>query len=595
VNRAALAAAAALVTVTASAGAGHRPACTNPGRHCLAQILTDDSGKDVVAGTGSCPTPPPNGENGYTPSDLQQAYGIDPTLNPGATIAVIDAFGYPTLEADLTNYRACFGLPPCTSASGCLTILNQNGQTTPLPAAGSSNDAQGWQAEAALDLDMASSACPNCKLIAVEANDDGDDGLDVANDAAAMAGATVISNSWGAPESQFNPISTFDAHYTHPGIAIFASTGDNGNAGAGEGFPSTSEHVIAVGGTSLDLDAASPRGFSESAWSGAGSVCSKAFTKPFYQPGSACKMRATGDVSAIADPNTGADVFEQGGWGVIGGTSAASPLVAGIFAATGHGSATPQYPYANTSQFNDITTGTNGSCDNEMCKAGPGWDGPTGIGTPIAALMAGHKLPTFAMSPGPNTKVPPGFEVLATCVPKDDATVTEVDIGVDGVEFAALHAPPYVKAMPPSLAMGDHLAFATCKLSSLVVTGGLVTVNIVAPCTDDSSCTTDGDLCFEGACIPGPDLADGLGRACSANTQCTSAMCGGSGAPEECVTLCDAAGACPTGFSCDTASDLCTGPVHGNGGGCNTGGDAPVAPLALGGLAVALVVLRRRA
>jgi uncharacterized protein (TIGR03382 family) len=72
-------------------------------------------------------------------------------------------------------------------------------------------------------------------------------------------------------------------------------------------------------------------------------------------------------------------------------------------------------------------------------------------------------------------------------------------------------------------------------------------------------------------------------------------LCGGSGAPEECVTLCDAAGACPTGFSCDTASDLCTGPVHGNGGGCNTGGDAPVAPLALGGLAVALVVLRRRA
>ena len=152
-NRAALAAAAALATISAPAGAGHRAACTNPGRHCLAQIVTDDTGKDVVAGTGSCV---PTNAAGYEPVDLQQAYGIDPTLNPGATIAVIDAFGYPTLESDLANYRACFGLPPCTSASGCLTIINQSGQTSPLPAAGSSNDAQGWQAEAALDLDMAS-------------------------------------------------------------------------------------------------------------------------------------------------------------------------------------------------------------------------------------------------------------------------------------------------------------------------------------------------------------------------------------------------------------------------------------------------------
>ena len=407
-----------------------------------------------------------------------------------------------------------------------------------------------------------------------------------------MAGATVISNSWGAPESQFNPIATFDAHYDHPGIAIFASTGDNGNAGAGEGFPSTSEHVIAVGGTSLVLDAASPRGFSETAWSGAGSVCSKDFTKPIWQPGNACLMRATGDVSAIADPETGAFVFVQNGWGIIGGTSAASPLVAGIFAATGHGSATPEYPYLTTADFNDVVTGTNGSCDNDMCRAGVGWDGPTGVGTPIAALMAGRKLPEFAMSPAPNSKVPPSFDILATCVPKDDATVTEVDIGIDGVEAAALHAPPYVRAVPASLEMGDHLAFATCKLSSFVVTGSLITVNIVAPCGSDTDCKAD-DLCFEGECIPGPDVADGLGRACSSNTQCTSAMCGGSGAPEECVTLCGASSACPTGFTCDTSSDLCTGPVHGNGGGCDTGGDG--APLGLSAAVIALAVLRRRA
>ncbi len=135
---------------------------------------------------------------------LQTAYAIDPTLTSGATIAVVDAFGYPTLEADLAVYRMTFGLPACTSASGCLTIINQNGLTSPLPAENMTDNGQGWEAEAALDLDMASAACPNCKLIAVESSDDSDNGLDLGNDAATTVGATVISNSWGAPESEFS-------------------------------------------------------------------------------------------------------------------------------------------------------------------------------------------------------------------------------------------------------------------------------------------------------------------------------------------------------------------------------------------------------
>jgi uncharacterized protein (TIGR03382 family) len=589
----------ALAVVTASAlswfgsspaAAEPRAACTGKHRHCHAWIQYDADGKWHNGRVRPDVLP-----SGFGPTQLWAAYAIDPTVTPNATIAVIDAFGYPTLESDLAGYRSTFGLPPCTVASGCLTIINQTGQTSPLPAASSTQNGQSWQAEAALDLDMASSACPNCKLIAVEANDDGDDGLDVSNDAAATAGANVISNSWGAPEADFSPISSVDQHYDHPGVAIFASTGDNGHAADGDGYPSTSNHVIAVAGTSLIFDAASPRGFAEQAWSGAGSVCSKSFGQPSWQSSSPCHMRATGDLSAVADPGTGVAVFIQNTWTIIGGTSAASPLVAGIFAATGHANASSQYPYANASFFNDITVGANGTCNNALCQAGPGWDGPTGIGTPIGALMTGNQLPVLAASPPNHANVPPGFEVVASCVPKDSATVTEVDIGIDGVQFAALHTPPFVKKMPPSFANGPHTVFVHCRLSSLVVTGLTMNVEQVAPCGVDTDCNS-GDLCFLGACIPGPAIPDGLGTACSVDTQCTSAICTGAGATEQCETPCDTNMACPTGFSCDPTSLMCAAPTatH-HDSGCAAGGDTPVAPLVLViGVAAFVVSSRRR-
>jgi hypothetical protein len=327
--------------------------------------------------------------SGFGPPDLTSAYKL--AGSGTGVIAIVDAFGYANAESDLATYRSQFGLPPCTTANGCFKKVNQSGAASPLPGPPPAGD--DWTVESALDLDMASAACPNCKIVLVEADDDQGNGLDVAQNGAASIGASVISNSWGGPEP--TDAATQDLQFfTHPGIAIFVSSGDNGNTGAQSDYPSTGAHVIAVGGTSL-VKSSNARGWTEGAWSGAGSSCSINFAKPSWQSiisSSVCAKRAASDVSAVADPNTGVAVFNQGsgGWIVVGGTSASSPFTAGVFVRTGHaGLSDASYVYANASQFFDVTTGSDGSCNTSLCKAGAGWDGPTGIGSPNATAMAG--------------------------------------------------------------------------------------------------------------------------------------------------------------------------------------------------------------
>jgi hypothetical protein len=108
-------------------------------------------------------------------------------------------------------------------------------------------------------------------------------------------------------------------------------------------------------------------------------------------PTAACAKRAASDVSAVADPNTGVVVYNAGSGGFIavGGTSASSPFVAGVFARYGISGAShdASFPYAHTSEFFDVTSGKDGSCSSAMCKAGVGWDGPTGIGSPNGATL----------------------------------------------------------------------------------------------------------------------------------------------------------------------------------------------------------------
>jgi hypothetical protein len=323
------------------------------------------------------------GDIPYGPADIQDAYGLTSVAaDYGAdqTVAVVDAYDDPTAEHDLSVYRSAYGLPPCTTANGCFKKVNQLGGTGSFPAYDS-----GWAGEISLDLDAVSATCPHCHILLVEATSDSFSDLAASVDRAAALGATQISNSYGGPE--WSSEIAGEAHYNHPGVAVTVSSGDGGY---GTEYPAASRYVTAVGGTSLVKDS-STRGWSETAWDGAGSGCSSYISKPAWQTDSPCINRAVADVSAVADPYTGIAVYDEGGWYQVGGTSLSSPVVAAAYALTGSAAAAGGFAYANPTWFNDVTSGSNaGSCTfTYLCTAGAGFDGPTGVGTPASAHPSG--------------------------------------------------------------------------------------------------------------------------------------------------------------------------------------------------------------
>lgn len=326
------------------------------------------------------------GPTGYNPADLQSAYALpSSTAGAGQTIAIVDAYDDPKAESDLGVYRSQFGLPPCTTANGCFKKVNQSGGSTPPHANGS------WAQEISLDLDMVSAVCPNCHILLVEASSTSFANLGTAVNTAVALGASAVSNSYGGGDSSSD--ASFDkSYYQRSGVAITASTGDGGY---GVEYPAASQYLTAVGGTSLVKAAGTARGWSETAWSGAGSGCSLYEVQPSWQGTVAnisglCGKRAVADVSAVADPNTGVSVYDsysyrgQSGWLVFGGTSVSSPIIASVYGLAGNGKTVTygSYPYSHTSSLFDVTSGSNGSCGNLLCNATTGWDGPTGLGTP---------------------------------------------------------------------------------------------------------------------------------------------------------------------------------------------------------------------
>jgi subtilase family serine protease len=338
------------------------------GFRCYAKVLINPDGTVKIAAT----------PQGYGPSDLRSAYGLPTSGGNGRTIAIVDANDDPTAEADLGVYRSTYGLPACTTANGCFKKVNQSGVQGSYPAADS-----GWAQEISLDLDMASAICPNCHILLVEASSSSLTNLGTAVNTAARLGANTISNSYGGSESSSE--TSWDlSYYNHPGIVVTASSGDSGY---GVEYPAASQYVTAVGGTSLTR-ASNSRGWSETAWPGAGSGCSAFEPKPSWQTGSGCSNRTVADVSADADPNTGVavyDTYRTGGWLVFGGTSVASPIVASVYALAGNEASVSygSFPYGPTGSLFDVTSGSNGSCGGSyLCTAGPGYDGPTGLGTP---------------------------------------------------------------------------------------------------------------------------------------------------------------------------------------------------------------------
>jgi subtilase family serine protease len=327
---------------------------------------------------------------GYGPAQLQAAYVLaSAATNNGkaSTVAIVDAFDDPTAASDLATYRSAAGLPAANFSK-----VNQTGQTSPLPRRAPIND--DWTLEEALDVDMVSAICPNCKIILVEAQNDTSNGLFIAeNTAASLAG--YVSNSWGESESS-SETSLDTTYFNHPGVAITAASGDSGY---GVIYPSASPKVVSVGGTSLRT-ASTTRGWSETVWGsssggeGTGSGCSAVEAKPSWQTDTGCSRRTDTDVAAVADPNTGVAVYDttngNGGWVQVGGTSASTPIIAAVYALAGSAGTNPADDiYTHTGNLFDVTSGADGSCSpTYLCTARAGYDGPTGEGTPngIAAF-----------------------------------------------------------------------------------------------------------------------------------------------------------------------------------------------------------------
>jgi hypothetical protein len=360
---------------------------------------------------------------GYlTPERLHAAYALPAETRSSSlqTIAIVDAFDDPTAEADLDVYDKQFALPACTSANGCFRKINEAGNASPLPHKNGE-----WAGEISIDVQMARAICPACRIVLAEASSEEFTDLGATVNAAASAGATVISNSYGGPEDG-SYIGLNSSYFNHPGTVVTASSGDCGYLNQActrdahvANFPADSPDVVAVGGTSLT---SSGEAWTSTAWDEGGSGCSVVFSAAPWQS-SAAGFSATGcgsgrsiaDVSAIGDPETGVDVYDSTpegngdptGWGVWGGTSVSSPIVAAEFALAG-GAQGVSYPAAtlyshlgDPSALYDVVSGTNGSCAGaSSCEAIAGYDGPTGVGSPLG-------LGAFSIAGAPVNSVPP--------------------------------------------------------------------------------------------------------------------------------------------------------------------------------------------
>jgi subtilase family serine protease len=396
-------------TDAAEAGVGATPAGCNKavGPHIARCYLSlEQAPQSALASpaTKSSTLCEANKSAGWTACNIETAYGIKndiKTDGSGNVVAVVEAYDDPNVASDLATYRSKNKLPACTTANGCFEKVNQTGQTSNYPSVDNSGS---WESETALDTQMVSAICPLCNILLVEANSNGFGDLGVAENEAVTLGAHVISNSWGSGE--YNGETDFDSNLDHPGVDITYSSGD-GQYQAGVQYPSASPYVTSVGGTQLKPKA-NARGWKETAWvgtssppQGSGSGCSSYEPKPAWQSDPGCSNRMTADVSAVAANVIFYDsyVTPGPGWYFGFGTSVSSPVIAGMY---GLANNQPTYTVAASaayaapsSDFFDIKKGSEGSCTpTYFCQAGPGYDGPTGLGTPDG--LGGFKVPVTA-------------------------------------------------------------------------------------------------------------------------------------------------------------------------------------------------------
>ncbi len=352
------------------------------------------------------------------------ANGTSANLATGGwgTIALVDAYDDPNIASDLAFFSTYFGLPAATFTKVYANTShgNLNGMTASCSGAPAGN--MHWGLEESLDVEWAHAMAPNAKILLVEACSSSTADLEFAEQVAGKlvvaAGGGDISNSWGGAEfaGEVGASDWVFFKYSWYRTTYFASAGD---AGWGAGYPSSSPWVVSAGGTTVNRDA-NGNFINESCWSKSGGGVSQYETwqsppninngmGPWanYQYEMAGETaRQTPDLSFNSDPASGVYVYDTyastPGWMIVGGTSVASPSLAGIINSANNQLGQAPFnggkyaPHENTllysqlrahsayspQNFFDVTTGSNGSGHN----AAAGYDQCTGLGSPRGKL-----------------------------------------------------------------------------------------------------------------------------------------------------------------------------------------------------------------
>jgi MYXO-CTERM domain-containing protein len=489
--------------------------------------------------------------------DLATAYLL-PTGAPtgaGKIVAVVDACGYSDVVKELNAYRAQYGIAPITQCGGgaghaptkggaqCIGVVSQKGTATLPP------DDSGWAGETALDVQMVSAACPDCSILVVQATSASGTNLDAAVAEAVKLGADAVSNSWGHTESGADAqlpatpgtliaAASGDADYLNQIGAIDEDAGTVVYSPSAPNWPASDPNVLSVGGTTLTMDATSSRCYSDSAWSfmvpatspsplhgktvyGGGSGCSTDYATPSYQSGLAmgsCKKRGSVDVSAAADfspgdykagicvkgqPCGGIAVYGGGGWNPSVGTSASTPFVSAVLVRMGLAAKANSYFYQNPTAFQDVTTGNNdpsATCNDVMCNAGVGWDGPTGWGAPN-----GYEMAVLGGAAG---VVKPPSPVCAA-LPVGDGGVPEGGADASSPGHDSGSVDPGSDSGTPASSTGDPGSSGSSGGTSGVASGGSDSGAINQDAPTDSASTGGCGCTTVGSDAPSPLLPTG--------------------------------------------------------------------------------------
>jgi kumamolisin len=352
---------------------------------------------------------PISGYNAETPASLACIYALASTTagcSPSSAtavaaggakaIAIVDAYDYPTALADLTAFSKQFGLPAPTAST--FTVAYESGSApSPDPECANYGGWDCWATESALDIEMAHAMAPSAHVYLVEANSNENSDLYSAVAKAISlveaAGGGEVSMSWGGGE--FSSEAQSDSVFTGTNVVFFASSGDS----EGTLYPSVSPNVVAVGGTTIARNPSTLAYESEVTWEDTGGGYSAFESRPSFQSSLSSIVgshRGVPDVAAVGNPRTGVWVYMSYdntysgtlyAWNIIGGTSVAAPLWAGIVNHAAHFSASTAaeetliYGSAKTAaNFRDVTIGTCGYY--EGFAAVTGWDPCSGNGAP---------------------------------------------------------------------------------------------------------------------------------------------------------------------------------------------------------------------